>query len=299
MNVPSDCCLLVADHGIGDHYIVAGFAEAVRRRYGLRVWMAGRRHLAFVSALFPAVERYFEWPADTDAQTQGSWKIEGGRMYYAHFPKLELMRVVGYKGMHFLDAYRCRLDLPAEAQLSRARLPSTEEIGRAAGQLQAAGFTPGRTVVLSIEARSTPTDGVDRAFWIALAGAMEARGFETLVNGGPTTHVPEGLRSLALPVAELRAMVQAAGFVCSVRSGISDLVCNLRCPQAVIYPDVRYWSGPLLEGTTLSRFGLLKSPHEVVFRANHSSEEVCALADYFTARMAPRGTPQNLAAGVN
>ncbi|MBC7368200.1 MAG: hypothetical protein H7343_15540 [Undibacterium sp.] len=288
MNIPSDVCLLIADHGIGDHYIVAGLAEAVRRRHNVHVWMAGRPHLGFVTGLFPSVEHYFDWPADADGAALGSWKIEGGKMFYAHFPKLELMRAVGYGGFHFLDAYRCRLDLPAETQLSRAKLPSPREVSQAGARLQAEGFTPGRSVVLSIEARSTPTDGIDATFWTLLAEKLQARGLDVLVNAAPTTQVPAGLRSLAVPLAELRELVQAAGFACSVRSGISDLVSNLRCPQAVIYPDVRYWSGPLFEGTTLSRFGLLKSPHEVVLRRDYTQEEVSALADYFAARVVPK-----------
>ena len=34
MNAPANVCILVAQYGIGDHYIVAGFAEAVARQGG-------------------------------------------------------------------------------------------------------------------------------------------------------------------------------------------------------------------------------------------------------------------------
>ncbi len=286
MTIPPDVCLLVADYGVGDHYIVGGFAEAVRRHYGVRVWLAGRANLAFIAGLYPAIERYVECPPGRAALPADAPKIEGGKIFYAHFPELELMRAVGYNGFHFLDAYRCRLGLPVGAHLTRPRQPQAAELAAATQILKENDFTPGRTAVLSIEARTTPTDGVDANFWTTLAAELQGQGLGVLVNAGPATVVPAGLRSLSLPLAALRAAVQSAGFFCSVRSGLSDLLCDVRCPQVVVYPDVRYWAGPLLEGTTLSRFGLTKVPQEVVVKEDNASEMVRIISEYFSVRLA-------------
>jgi hypothetical protein len=285
MTIPADVCLLVADYGLGDHYIVGAMADAVRRQYGVRVWLGGRVNLSFVAGLYPAVERYVELPPGREAAKADAWKIEGGKIFYAHFPELELMRAVGYNGFHFLDAYRCRLGLPVDAAMTRPRQPTAAELAAAGQLLGDNGFTPGRTVVLSIEARTTPTDGVDLAFWIQLAGELRQQGLDVLVNAGPTTRIPEGLKSLGLPLAALRPVVQSAGFFCSVRSGMSDLLCDLRCPQVVVYPDVQYWAGSLLAGTTFNRFGLTRVPHEIVVKAGYSTDEVRAIAEYLGARL--------------
>lgn len=285
MTIPDDVCLLVADYGVGDHYIVGGFAEAVRRHFGVRVWVAGRGNLAFIASLYPAVERYIECPSGRTTLKADAWKIEGGKIFYAHFPELELMRAVGYNGFHFLDAYRCRLGLPASAQLTRPRQPAPAELAAAARILEEQGLTPGRTAVLSVEARTTPTDGVGPDFWTALAKHLQARGLQVGINAGPATVVPDGLRPLNLPLAALRPVVQRAGFFCSVRSGLSDLMCDLRCPQVVVYPEVRYWAGPLKEGTTFDRFGLTKPPHEVVISSGYSPEQVEGVARYLADRM--------------
>lgn len=285
MTIPSDVCLLVADYGIGDHYLVGGFADAVRRHYGLRVWLAGRAHLGFLAGLYPAIEHYVECPPGRDALKADAWKIEGGKIFYAHFPELELMRAVGYNGFHFLDAYRCRLGLPVNSFLARPRQPPAAELAAAARLLGENGLTPGRTVVLSIEARTTPTDGVDAAFWTALAAELLSLGLQVAVNAGPTTVVPAGLRALNLPLAAMRAIVQSAGFFCSVRSGLSDLACDLRCPQVVVYPQVPYWAGTLHEGTTFSRFGLTKVPHEVLIAPGYTPDQVRGIAAYFAARL--------------
>lgn len=287
MQIPPGVCLLVADWGIGDHYIVGSFAEAVRRHHGVRVWMAGRPHLSFVGGLYQAVERSVPWPAELDAQAMSAPKVEAGKVFYSHFPKLELMRVVGFRDFHFLDAYRCRLALPAGANPTRPRLPSASELAAAADLLRRHKREPGRTVLLSVEARTTPTDGVDAGFWTALAEELDNVGLQVLVNAGPGTAVPAGLGAADLPLPLFRAVATAAGFFCSVRSGLSDLACDLRIPQVVVYPDVRYWAGDLRPGTTFERFGLTKVPHEVTLRAGYDRAEVRAVAHYFAAR-APR-----------
>lgn len=285
MEIPSDVCLLVADWGIGDHYIVASLAEAVRRHHGVRVWLAGRGDLGFIGGIYPSVESYFQWPKNRDAQQLSSWTIEGGKLFHAHFPKLELMRAVGYNGFHFLDAYRCRLGLPVSANLTRPRQPLSPELAQAKAFLRAHGVTPGRTIVCSIEARTTPTGGIDAAFWVKFDIQAKTAGFDVLVNGGPSTVIPDGLVGAHIDLPLFRAVVLAAGGFCSVRSGLSDLACDLRCPQVVVYPEVRYWSGSLWEGTTLTRFGLTKAPHEVVVRRGEADAEIRAMVDYFGTRL--------------
>lgn len=284
MKIPSEVCLLVADYGVGDHYIVGAFANAVQRQFGVRVWLGGRANLAFVAGLYPAVENYVELPSGREAAQADAWKIEGGKTFYAHFPELELMRAVGYNGFHFLDAYRCRLGLPVEAAMTRPRQPHAAELAAAAQVLGEHGFTPGRTVVLSIEARTTPTDGVDTRFWVSLAAELQDQGMEVLVNAGPSTQIPDGLRSLSLPLSALRAVVQSAGFFCSVRSGLSDLLCDVRCPQVVVYPSVRYWAGSLLEGTTFSRYGLTRVPLEILIGPGYAKDDIKTIANHFTSR---------------
>jgi hypothetical protein len=52
----------------------------------------------------------------------------------------------------------------------------------------------------------------------------------------------------------------------------------------VVYPDVRYWGGTLFEGTTFARYGLTKSPHEIIVRPGWSRGEVGEIAAYLAAR---------------
>jgi hypothetical protein len=216
-----------------------------------------------------------------------AWKVEPGKIFYAHFPKLELMRAVGFRDFHFLDAYRCRLGLPAGANPTRPRQPNAAELAAAAELLRRHEREPGRTVLFSVEARTTPTEGVDAGFWTALAEEVAAAGLQVLVNAGPGTAVPAGLGAADIPLPLFRAVAASAGFFCSVRSGLSDLACDLRIPQVVVYPEVGYWAGGLRAGTTFERFGLTKVPHEVTLPPGYDRAEVRAVAEFFAAR-APR-----------
>lgn len=286
MRAPPNVCVFVAQHGIGDHYIVAGFAEALRKRHRVQVWLAGRRDLAFVADLFPAVERYLHWPDHMRAETIMNEKPTGGTYYFAHFPRLELCRAVGYKDFHFLDAYRCRLNLNEEAELSSARLPTPEEMSAAQAFLAKHGCPEGRTVILNIDARTTALGGVDTRYWPLLAAALRTRGLHPFVNQGPWTKLTDGLKGAAFALRDYRAIVMAAGAAVSVRSGVSDLISNLPVPQVVVYPDAHYLGGPLIRGTTLTKFGLERPPLEVLARKGNVQQDVRQISDHLEASVA-------------
>ena len=286
MKAPPNVCVLVAQHGIGDHYIVGGFAEAVAKRHNLKVWMAGRKDMAFVADLFPAVERYLNWPDHMRAESIITSRPTGGLYYFAHFPRMDLAEAVGFRGFHFLDAYRVRLRLRDGAELSPARLPSAEELTRARAFLAKHDLPAGRTVILNIDARTTALGGVDLRYWPLLAAAFRAHGLQPFVNQGPWTQLSDGLKGAPFALSEYRAIAMAAGAVCSVRSGVSDLVCNLPIPQVVVYPDAEYLGGPLIVGTTLTKFGLARPPLEILARKGNVHQDVRAISEHLQASLA-------------
>ena len=280
MIAPAGVCVLVAQHGIGDHYIVAGFAEAVAKKHKVKVWLAGRPDLAFVATLFPAVERYLAWPAHMNPETIMTPMPGPARYYFAHFPRMDLVRAVGFKDFHFLDAYRVRLFLDEQSELSAARQPSEEELTRARAFLEQHGCPVGRTVILNIDARTTALGGVDPRYWPLLSAAIRTQGLHPFVNQGPTTQLIDGMKGARFSLAEYRAIVVAAGAVCSVRSGVSDLVSNLPVPQVVVYPDANYLGGPLIRGTTLTEFGLARPPLEILARRGSVQQDVREIASH-------------------
>lgn len=257
---------LLARQGIGDHWLACAFASEIRKAHGFDVGVvAGNPRYAFIGSLFPKPLRYAGW-LESEFDEQRSNVLAAGKFFYAHFPNLDLMRAVGHGGFHFLDAYRCRLGLPMNALPATSRPPSVEELTRACTYLEKNRLPPERTVVLCCDARTTPTTGIDAAFWLGLVARLRADGLTPVLNAGPSTPPLQGVVSLPIALADFRPVVQAAGAVCSVRSGLSDLVCDVPCRRAVVYPDVAYWGGRLHPSTTFSHFGLASPPFEILVR---------------------------------
>jgi hypothetical protein len=123
-------------------------------------------------------------------------------------------------------------------------------------------------------------------FWLGLARRFQGAGLTAAVNAAPSTQVPDGLARVTAPLHELRALAMAVAGVCSVRSGFSDLLCDLPCPQAVVYPEVRYWAGPLLAGTTFARYDLAAPPKEMTVTPARAESCVDELAAYFAGKAA-------------
>jgi hypothetical protein len=276
-------CGLMACQGIGDHLLVFAFAPAIARQHGWRVRaVTGTPRFRFLRDLFPDPPEFLDWQADpADALLEPT--LAGGRWFYAHFPQFELMRAVGYRDFHFLDAYRCRFGLSSDAQAQWPEPPKPEQVAAAAKALEALGLPPGRTVVLGVDARSTPTSGLDQKFWSALAGRLQARGLTPLVNLGPQTPPLPGVASQAIALADFRATVVAAGQVCTTRSGLSDLSCDLPCQRAVLYPDVPYWGGSLRQGTSFAAYGLPHPPLEITAAPERTEETIGTLVRHFAA----------------
>lgn len=281
MHIPPDTCLLVADYGVGDHYLVAAFAEAIHRRYGVRTWMAGRADMPFICGLFPQVERYLHWPAELPREKLIEKAIKGGVMFDAHFPNLELMRAVGYRDFHFLDAYRCRFGLSADTRLTKARMPRPEELSEVQRLLEEAGVRPGHFVFLCPDTRSTPTDGITPEFWRTLAEGLHAKGLTPVFNARPDVTVMEPAIGLSVPLHMLRPLAMLSAGVCTARSGLSELFCDLPLPQSVVYADVKYWAGPLQKGTSFHSYGLELPPLERIVTPGSATRSAMEIAGHF------------------
>lgn len=275
---PGECGLL-AREGIGDHLIPLAFAPAIQSVHGLKVAvLAGNPRFDFLPSLFSPSPVFAPWK-DSPEDYARAGLLASGAYYCTHFPGYELFQAVGVSGFHFIDAYRCRLGLPPHTRPVWPRPPSTAELADAARLLASHHLPAGRTVLLAAEARSTPVGGIPPRLWTDLAAALRARGLSPVFNLGPGSHPPEGFPGLAIPLPLLRAAATIAGAVCSVRSGLSDLLCNTSCRRAVLYSKSPYGGGSLLQGTTFSRYHLDDPPFELEADEASHPAVVSALLD--------------------
>lgn len=269
---------VIAQHGIGDHFLVCSLADAIAKSYEVKVVVAGRPELSFLSRDFTGVSRYLKLPKPCRGHQVGRRQVSKGRWIYGHFWGMELARAIGYKDFELLDAYRCRFGLAPNAALEPPQPPDESMRKAATEYLTRLGFRPGRTIVVSPGARSTPHPGLDGNFFEQTANKLQCRGWNILYNGeGPKGHV-----SQIIPLHMFRAITQMAGGFLGVRSGLCDLVVDLRMKAVVLYSDTKYLGGPLYDGTKLQNYGFPNTPVELVLRGTNTELLQREIETHFT-----------------
>lgn len=247
---------LLVREGIGDHFVVAAFAEALSHLHHCRIRLCGNPRYAFLRELFPAVAEYLPVPVHAEFDPVASRVIHPGEYSLAFFPAdYSLARALGHGGFHMLDGYRCHLGLRGDVPPTIPLPPSQADLEDAANHLAAHNLPHGRTVLLCTDARSISTAAIPLDFWIRLAAELTRQGKAPVVNRGPTTVELPGVPFLDIPLERFRAVATTAGAICAVRSGLVDLVADLPALRAVLYPRISYGGSGLAEAFTLKRFG--------------------------------------------
>jgi hypothetical protein len=258
-------CGLVAQWGIGDHYLVCALALAVERATGLHVVVAGNPRYAFLADLFHGVTRYVPLPLRLINRECGLHEIRAGAFSYAHFRGWELFRACGYRDFQLIDAYKCLLRLDWNEVPEAPIQPAPSELIRAREFLERERLPSGRTAILCPEAISIAVGPIDDMFWRRLAAELRACGLVPVINTGPRARLIEGIRAVQIELPDFRAVAECAGYFFAVRSGICDLVSNLAtCQKIVFYPDTALAYGSVFSGANFTGYHLANAPLEVI-----------------------------------
>jgi hypothetical protein len=260
-------CGLVAQWGIGDHYLVCALAHAVERETGLQVVVAGNPRYAFLANLFRGVKRYEPLPQGLINKECGRREIVPGAFSYAQFRGFELVRAFGYRGFRMIDGYRCLFRLDCEEMLETPAQPSPAELARGREILEEENLPCGKTAILCPEANSIPVGRADDAFWCRVAAELTDAGLTPVWNAGRGVGMIEGTRRVRIELCDFRAVAANAGYFFSVRSGLCDLVCDLAgCRKVVFYPDERSGYGSVYASASFESYSLADPPFEVILK---------------------------------
>ncbi len=243
---------LLLSHGIGDHLIAMGLAAAFEQARGETLsYVVGRADLAFLANLYAPQRPYVALPDGLDARAF-EYDASGTRPFYAHFPGYHLASMIGYRDLTLMDAYRCRLGLPADAVPELPRAPRDSEVERAKTSLLDRGLRPGRTILLCTKSRSLRCSGLIDQLWMPLAAQLRSEGFDIEVNDDPELSDRLSLpRHDPLPLDQWRAAVAACGHVITFRSGLSELALNTGARHAVVFPHISHLN--VIEGYALAQ----------------------------------------------
>src|ERR1700744_3907754 len=114
--------------------------------------------------------------------------------------------------------------------------------------LSAEGLPRGRTVVLAPHA-VTLKSPVSHDFWTRLAGELSERGFTVCTNVAGTEEPLPGTRALSFAPEHAVPILDALGYLISVRSGLCDLVSSSTATKIVLFE-----SGPKWRKATLREY---------------------------------------------
>lgn len=113
------------------------------------------------------------------------------------------------------------------------------------------------TVILAPYASILDTSEADIIFFENLASRLRCQGFHVLTNISSDKHAPlKGTVSLRCRLEELPTIVESAGYIVGLRSGLLDYLAYCNCTMVALYPhDYLYgnfFSLSMLEYTTAS-----------------------------------------------
>lgn len=268
-------------HGIGDHLIAMGFANAYERTHGEPLCcFVGRAGLAFLSDLFLPRRPYVVLPEGVDA-TAFEDGVRRTRLLYTHFPGHHLASAIGYRGLTLMDAHRCRLELPPDTDPEPPTAPSPSDVEQAEALLTDRKAQPGRTIMLCTEARSLDSSGWLDCFWTPLAARLRAEGFDIAVNDNPTLTDRLSLPHRdPLPLNQWRAAIAACGHVITFRSGLSDLAVNTGARHTVIFPPIRFNQAPIIRDYPVADAGLSNDVLQVEIDPCHMDGVISAVVGH-------------------
>lgn len=255
VQLQSDEWGFVSAYGTGDTYFIATLARQFSQTHGGKVVMIGTAPHCQVAGMFPAgVSRVVAIDRiDRRAVDQLGARRPGG-LFVAHpaHDRRRLFRKLGGAGYRMVDMYREYLGLPPNAQLDKPTIPH-HAIEEARKELARAKLPPGRTAVLAPVTRSVPMIEFP---WMKLVAGLKQHGWSVATNVAEDETPIRNTTALRCSLRTTVPLLDQAGWLIAMRSGLCDVASTSSCHMSVLYPRFRWYSGSLLDATSIKQMGL-------------------------------------------
>ena len=155
---------------------------------------------------------------------------------------LEFLNENEHFGLTWMQLYKQIMHLPGTVEPSHPRRrPELAEKARAL--CSAHGVIPGSSVILCPYAHSMSVKSLDHL--AVVARKLENEGHAVFTSVAGTEQPVEGTKPISIPYLLLPDVVEQAGWVIAVRSGVCDIVSGVPCRKTFIYQDMqglKLWS---------------------------------------------------------
>lgn len=257
LHFKDDRWYIVCPQGIGDTYFACALLKAflLTKKCKKVVVIVKKSHLD-VARLFPnEISEIVTFDYFRLAVLSKKSECRPGRTFVLHPSQLreDLDVVLGTGGVNLLDLYRKLLGLEENVPLSQPNV-HPQSIKNALERLKANNLPVGKTVILAPDARSTSM--VPFPFWCDLAKRLNQIGWRVCTNTYHDSECIPNTWQLQFPLDEAIPIVEQAGWMISMRSGLCDLVSTAKCHLSVIYPKEKWYAGTPWSATSLIDMGL-------------------------------------------
>jgi hypothetical protein len=155
---------------------------------------------------------------------------------------LEFLDENEHFGLTWMQLYKQIMHLPGKVEPVHPKpRPAVAEEARAL--CSAHGMVPGSSVILCPYAQSMSVQSGDHL--AAVARKLENDGYTVFTSVAGTERPVEGTKPITIPYLLLPDVVEEAGWVIAVRSGVCDIVSSVPCRKTFIYQDMqglKLWS---------------------------------------------------------
>lgn len=243
----------VLKYGIGDTYLVSTLLHCLRKDGKKIVLIIEKSNQQFIPAMFDdsvCVKQVTNIPYELVAEFGHNSSGQPIVLHPDWIKDVSLVNLLGYRGFTLLDLYKLLLDLDFG---KRPAVPRYNSIVSATISNQLSVHE--NLILLCPQANSIATVGSD--FWLELAEFLYCKGFSPIFMNYSYS---EKFDSISFPLDESIAVCNSIKGVISLRSGFCDLISGCQTAKVVLYPKIKWYSGSLMQGSSLKAMGISNGP---------------------------------------
>lgn len=169
-----------------------------------------------------------------------------------------------YKGINFLDHF-CysifELGESAGPEVPYVHRDNDQAKHYVSSLFEKEHLEKGKTVILMPYANTAPQ--IRMEFWTELVARLKEQGYIVCTNSSGDIEPPiEGTKPLFFDLRYGLEVVEAAGIMIALRSGLCDVLSSAKAKKIIIYPDRIYGPGRFIDFYNLVGLGLSKEADE-------------------------------------
>lgn len=161
----------------------------------------------------------------------------------------QISPLIGYNKITLLDIYKILLNIDLHSKPNNNLLPC---------KILKKTFYSDK-VLLCPQANSVSTLSIN--FWIKLANLIANKGYQPIFLRTNDTEIYE---SIDFPIEDAITMCNNFHAVISIRSGFCDLISTCNTKKIIIYPEIQWRSGKLIDSTSLVSMGLCANNEQLL-----------------------------------